>query len=56
LYVPFLERAIGTRGLSTREWLLVVGLAATITPVLEVGKWMVRRGWFRGVVERTRRA
>jgi hypothetical protein len=30
--------------LGASDWLLVVALAATITPVLEVLKWLARRG------------
>jgi P-type Ca2+ transporter type 2C len=43
LYVPFLQSAFGTFGPSPHEWLIVLGVAATIVPVLEVGKWVVRR-------------
>ena len=42
--LPFLQRAFGTTGLDGGEWLLVAGCAATIVPVLELGKWLVRRG------------
>jgi Ca2+-transporting ATPase len=27
------------------DWLIVGVLAVTIVPVLELAKWMVRRGW-----------
>jgi hypothetical protein len=27
------------------DWLIVGGLAVTIIPVLEIAKWMVRKGW-----------
>jgi Ca2+-transporting ATPase len=43
LYVPFLQAAFGTFGPSLGEWIIVVGLASTILPVLEIGKWVVRR-------------
>jgi Ca2+-transporting ATPase len=46
LYVPFLSEAFGTAILSLTDWLLVIGLAVTVVPVLELVKWMVRRGWF----------
>jgi Ca2+-transporting ATPase len=45
LNVPFLQDAFGTFAPSLGEWGLIVGLAATIVPVLETAKWMVRRGW-----------
>jgi Ca2+-transporting ATPase len=28
------------------DWVVVVGLALTIAPVLETAKWMARREWF----------
>lgn len=46
LYVPFLQRAIGTYPLSGWDWLMVLGVAATVLPVLEGAKVAVRRGWF----------
>ena len=49
LYVPFLSEAFGTTPLAITDWLLVVALAATIMPVLEAVKWMVRRGWFGAI-------
>jgi P-type Ca2+ transporter type 2C len=42
--LPFLQRAFDTTGLDLQEWLLVVACAATIVPVLELAKWLVRRG------------
>jgi P-type Ca2+ transporter type 2C len=41
--VPFLQDAFGTRGLSIETWLLVAGAAATIIPVLEIAKLVIRR-------------
>jgi len=46
LYVPFLHDAFGTYYLPLEDWLIVGGLAVTIVPVLELVKWMERRGWF----------
>jgi Ca2+-transporting ATPase len=46
VHVPFLEKAFGTYNIPLADWALAIGLAATILPVLELGKWMVRRGWF----------
>ncbi len=46
IYVPFFQRAFGTFSLSRADWVLVVSLAASIVPVIETVKWMVRRGWF----------
>jgi Ca2+-transporting ATPase len=45
-YVPFLQQAFGTFSFSATDWLLTIGLAFSIVPVLEAVKWMARRGWF----------
>lgn len=50
IYLPFLREAFSTYALPLIDWLIVFGLALTIMPVLELAKWMERRGWF-GVVE-----
>jgi Ca2+-transporting ATPase len=49
IYVPFLHDAFGTYYLPLMDWLIIIGLAFTIMPVLEVAKWMERRGWFGNV-------
>ena len=41
--VPFLQGVFGTAGLSIQDWLMITGLAFTVVPVLEIGKWMVRQ-------------
>lgn len=46
LYVPVLESVFGTFGLPPRDWLIIVVAAFTVSPVLELAKWMERRGWF----------
>ena len=46
VYVPLLERTFGTLGLPLRDWLIIVAAAFTVSPVLELAKWMERRGWF----------
>jgi P-type Ca2+ transporter type 2C len=45
VYIPVLHRPFGTYSLGMEDWALVAGLALTIVPILELGKWMVRRGW-----------
>jgi P-type Ca2+ transporter type 2C len=45
-YVPWLQRAFGTFSFAVTDWLLTVAMASSIVPVLEVVKWMARRGWF----------
>jgi Ca2+-transporting ATPase len=49
-YVPFFQRAFGTFAFSARDWVLTIALAFSIVPVVEVMKWMARRGWFGTVV------
>jgi Ca2+-transporting ATPase len=44
IYLPFLQAPFGTIGLSPADWTLALGMAFTITPILELAKWMVRRG------------
>lgn len=46
VYLPALHDLFGTCSLPLRDWLLVNVLAATVAPVLELAKWMERRGWF----------
>ncbi len=46
LYVPLLERTFGTFGLTVRDLLIIIAAAFTVSPVLELAKWMERRGWF----------
>ena len=46
VYVPSLHKPFGTFSLSVVDWAIAVGLALTISPVLEAAKWMERRGWF----------
>jgi Ca2+-transporting ATPase len=46
IYVPFLHDAFGTYYLPWFDWLITIGLAFTIVPMIEFAKWMLRRGWF----------
>ncbi len=46
VHVPALQGPFGTVGLQPMEWGVLVGASATIVPVLELAKWMERRGWF----------
>lgn len=46
VYLPFLHEPFGTFSLPLVDWVIVAGLAFTISPVLELAKWMERRGWF----------
>jgi Ca2+-transporting ATPase len=46
VYLPFLNGPFGTFHLTLEDWLIVGGVAVTISPVLELAKWMERRGRF----------
>ena len=46
LYVPFLQRMFGTFSLTLQDWFIIAAVALTISPALELTKWMERRGWF----------
>jgi Ca2+-transporting ATPase len=48
IHVPVLRELFGTVALSPEDWLRVLGVAATIVPVLETAKWMIRRRWRAG--------
>jgi Ca2+-transporting ATPase len=45
IYVPALHDMFDTFSLTSNDWLIIVALAATVSPVLELTKWMERRGW-----------
>jgi Ca2+-transporting ATPase len=45
VHVPLLQNFFGTFNMKAEDWLLILVLAATIIPVLELSKWMARRGW-----------
>jgi Ca2+-transporting ATPase len=46
IYVPVLNMPFGTFPLPLVDWVIVAVAASTISPVLELAKWMERRGWF----------
>ncbi len=43
LYVPLLERTFGTFPLTPTDWVIIVVAALTVSPVLELTKWIERR-------------
>ncbi len=43
VYVPFLQTAFGTFPLTLEDWEIIIVIAACVTPVLEVAKWILRR-------------
>lgn len=46
IYVPFLHTIFGTFKMSLFDWVMIVGLAFSVVPVIELAKWAERRGWF----------
>ena len=45
LYIPFLETVFGTVALTATDWVIIIAAAFTVSPVLELTKWIERR-WF----------
>ena len=46
IYLPILNAPFGTFPLPLMDWVIVTAAAFTVSPVLELAKWMERRGWF----------
>ncbi len=46
IYVPFLQIPFKTFPLTWDEWAIILPAAASVIPVLELAKWMERRGIF----------
>lgn len=46
LYVPFLAQMFELSSISIGEWAFLIFWSHTILPVLEIGKWLERRGVF----------
>jgi Ca2+-transporting ATPase len=42
VYAPFLHKPFGTFSLTPMDWAIVLTIAATVTPVLELGKRLTR--------------
>jgi len=49
IYLPFLHEPFSTYALPAMDWLLVGCLSITIIPILEIAKWMERKGWFGSI-------
>lgn len=41
--LPLLRSVFGTHSLAPGDWLMSVAVAVTVVPVLETGKWLIRR-------------
>jgi Ca2+-transporting ATPase len=46
LYVPVLAKPFGNFSLSVVDWVVILAVALTISPVLELTKWLVRKERF----------
>ncbi len=46
VYLPVLHEPFGTFSLPLIDWIIIIILSITISPVIELVKWMERRGWF----------
>jgi Ca2+-transporting ATPase len=46
VYLPALHEPFGTYSLPWWDLAIIAGLAFTVVPVLEIAKWMERKGWF----------
>ena len=46
VHLPVLQEPFGTYRLPWQDWALAIGLALSVSPVLELVKWLERRGWF----------
>jgi Ca2+-transporting ATPase len=46
IYVDLLQRAFGTFAMSAQDWLLILTMALSLTPIMELTKWLERRGCF----------
>ncbi|MFH0851803.1 MAG: cation transporting ATPase C-terminal domain-containing protein, partial [Candidatus Peregrinibacteria bacterium] len=44
VYWPVLQPPFGTFAVTMQDWMIILVLAASVIPVLETGKWMIRRG------------
>jgi Ca2+-transporting ATPase len=49
VYLPFLHEPFNTYSLPLIDWMIVGSLAVTIIPVLEIAKWMERKGWLGNI-------
>ena len=45
VYLPVLHKPFGTYSLPLADWIIVIVLAISVSPVLELAKWMERHGW-----------
>lgn len=46
LHIPALQKVFGLSDLTPLEWTVTTLAAASVVPVMELAKWMERKGWF----------
>jgi Ca2+-transporting ATPase len=46
VYLPFLHKPFGTSNLTLSDWAVIIILAFSVSPILELAKYLERRGWF----------
>lgn len=46
VYLPFLHKPFGTFSLTLSDWSVIILLAFSVSPILELAKYLERRGWF----------
>ncbi len=46
IYLPALHKPFSTFSLTLVDWAIIIGISLTVSPILELAKWMERRGWF----------
>jgi Ca2+-transporting ATPase len=51
IYLPALHEPFNTFSLTVVDWAIILVLSLTVSPVLELVKWMVRKGWLGKVDE-----
>jgi Ca2+-transporting ATPase len=51
VYLPFLHRPFGTYSLPLVDWVLIIALSFSVSPVLELVKWFERRVYRRAEVQ-----
>jgi len=43
LYIPFLQKPFSTFALPIKDWVIIILLALSVSPVLEITKWFLRK-------------
>jgi Ca2+-transporting ATPase len=46
IYIPVFRKIFGTFLLTPQDMVIVIGAAATVVPVIELMKLIIRKGWF----------